>query len=56
MLQARVLKSPHSHAGVKMIHTKREEELGATMVTFEEVPDVRFGSQLVSARNELSYK
>jgi xanthine dehydrogenase molybdenum-binding subunit len=55
MLHARVLKSPYPHARVKSIDVSGAEELGATVVTFKEVPRVRFCPRLVSTP-EATYK
>ena len=48
MLHARVLKSPYPHARVKSIDVLGAEELGATVVTFKEIPQVRYCPRLVS--------
>jgi xanthine dehydrogenase molybdenum-binding subunit len=48
MLHARVLKSPYPHARVKSIDVSGAEELGATVVTFKETPQVRYCPRLVS--------
>jgi xanthine dehydrogenase molybdenum-binding subunit len=55
MLHARVLKSPHPHARVRSIDTSAAEGMGATVVTFEEVPEVTFCPRLVSTP-EATYK
>lgn len=48
MLHARILKSPYPHARVKSIDVSGAEALGATVVTFEEIPKVRYCPRLVS--------
>jgi xanthine dehydrogenase molybdenum-binding subunit len=48
MLHARMLKSPYPHARVKSIDVSGAEALGATVVTFEETPRVRYCPRLVS--------
>ncbi len=55
MLHARVLKSRYPHARVKSIDVSRAEEIGAFVVTFEDVPDVTFCPRLVSTP-EVTYK
>jgi xanthine dehydrogenase molybdenum-binding subunit len=55
MLHARVLKSPYPHALVKSIDASVAEGLGATVVTFQEVPEVTFCPRLVSTP-EATYK
>lgn len=55
MLYARVLKSPYAHAIVKSIDTSEAEKMGAVVVTFKDVPDVRFCPRLVSTP-EATYK
>ncbi len=55
MLHARVLKSTFPHARVKSIDVSGAEALGATVVTFEETPDLRFCPRLVSVP-EATYK
>jgi len=54
-LHARVLKSPHPHALVRSIDASAAEGLGATVVTFQEVPEVTFCPRLVSTP-EATYK
>ena len=48
MLHARILKSPYPHVKVKSIDVSGAEALGATVVTFEETPKVRYCPRLVS--------
>ena len=48
MLHARMLKSPYPHARVKSIDVSGAEALGATVITFEEIPQVRYCPRLVS--------
>ncbi len=48
MLHVRVLKSSHAHAEVVKIDASGAEELGATVLTVDEVPDVKFCPRLVS--------
>ena len=55
MLHARVLKSPHPHAKVSFIDVSEAEKMGATVITFREIPDVRYCPRLVSTP-EATYK
>lgn len=55
MLYARVLKSPHPHALVRSIDTSDAMEMGAVVVTFKDVPKVKFCPRLVSIP-EATYK
>ena len=55
MLHARVLKSTRPHARVRSIDSRGAERLGATVVTFMDVPQVRFCPRLVSTP-EATYK
>ena len=55
MLHARVLKSPYPHARAKSIDVAEAEGMGATVVTFEEIPKVKFCPRLVSTP-EATYK
>jgi xanthine dehydrogenase molybdenum-binding subunit len=48
MLHARVLKSSHPHAKIISIDVSGAEKMGATAITFEDVPDVKFCPRLVS--------
>jgi xanthine dehydrogenase molybdenum-binding subunit len=48
MLHARVLKSPHPHAKITSIDVSGAEKMGATAITFENIPDVKFCPRLVS--------
>lgn len=55
MLHARVLKSPYPHAKVRSIDVSEAEGLGATVITFNDIPKVRFCPRLVSTP-EATYK
>ena len=55
MLYARVYKSPYPHARVKSIDATEAEKMGAVVVTFREVPKVRYCPRLVSTP-EATYK
>jgi len=55
ILHARVLKSPHPHAKVSFIDVSEAEKMGATVITFREIPDVRYCPRLVSTP-EATYK
>jgi len=55
MLYARVLKSPVPHAKVKSIDVAEAEKLGAVVVTYKEIPKVKFCPRLVSTP-EATYK
>ncbi len=55
MLHARVLKSPYPHAKVKEIDVSKAEKLGAVVITYKDVPKVRFCPRLVSTP-EATYK
>jgi len=48
MLHARILKSPYPHTRVKSIDVSGAEAFGATVVTFEEIPKIRYCPRLVS--------
>ncbi len=55
MLYARVLKSPYPHARVKSIDVSKAVEMGAVVITFQDVPQVLFNPRLVSIP-EATYK
>jgi len=55
MLYARVLKSPYPHAKIKSIDIAEAEKMGVTVITFKEIPKVRFCPRLVSTP-EATYK
>jgi len=55
MLYARVLKSPHPHAKIRFVDVSEAEKMGATAVTFEEIPNLRYCPRLVSTP-EATYK
>lgn len=55
MLHARVLKSPYPHARVRAIDVSEAEGMGATVITFRDIPRVRFCPRLVSTP-EATYK
>ena len=48
MLYGRVLKSPHPHARIKFIDVSEAEKMDATVITYREVPRMRFCPRLVS--------
>jgi len=55
MLYGRILKSPYPHARVKSIDVSEAEKLGATVVTFRDVPKKKFNIRLVSV-DRVNYK
>ncbi|MBS7620269.1 xanthine dehydrogenase family protein molybdopterin-binding subunit [Candidatus Bathyarchaeota archaeon] len=55
MLYARVLKSPFPRARVKSIDVSKSEGMGAVVITFIEMPRIRFCPRLVSTP-EATYK
>lgn len=48
MWHARVLRSPHAHARIKSIDKSAAEALGAVVLTYEDVPHLRYNERIVS--------
>jgi len=48
MLHGRILGSPHSHAVVKSIDTSEAEAMGVTVITFVDVPKVRYNERIIT--------
>ncbi len=48
MLHGRILGSPYAHAIVKSIDTSEAEAMGATVLTFADVPKVRYNERIIT--------
>jgi len=48
MLHGRILGSPHAHAIVKSIDTSEAEAMGVTVITFADVPNVRYNERIIT--------
>jgi len=48
MLHGRILGSPHAHAAVKSIDTSEAEAMGVTVITFADVPKVRYNERIIT--------
>ena len=48
MLHGRILSSPHAHANVVSIDTSAAEAMGATVLTFADVPNVRYNERIIT--------
>ena len=48
MLHGRILSSPYAHARVKSIDVSRALALGAVVVTFDDVPKVRYNERIIT--------
>jgi len=55
MLYGKILKSPYPHAKVKKIDASEAEQLGAVVITFDDIPKKKFNIRLVSI-DEVNYK
>lgn len=44
MYIGKILRSPHAHANIKSINAERAEELGAAVLTWEDVPRVQYST------------
>jgi len=53
MLHGRVLVSPYAHALVKYADTRSAREMGAVVVTFEELPAVRYNERIITTPDVL---
>lgn len=48
MLHGRVLASPYAHARVKRIDTSGAEALGAVVITWDDIPHVRYNERIIT--------
>ena len=48
MLHGRILASPHAHARVKSIDTSGAESLGVVVITWDDVPHVRYNERIIT--------
>ncbi|MEA3376500.1 MAG: molybdopterin cofactor-binding domain-containing protein [Chloroflexota bacterium] len=48
MLHGRVLVSPYAHARIKRIDVSGAEALGATVITFDDIPKVRYNERIIT--------
>jgi xanthine dehydrogenase molybdenum-binding subunit len=48
MLHARILASPYAHAVVRSIDTTAAEAMGVTVITFADVPKVRYNERIIT--------
>ncbi len=48
MLHGRILSSPYAHANVLSIDTSEAEALGATVITFDDIPKVRYNERIIT--------
>lgn len=48
MLYARTVNSPYAHAIVKSIDTSEAEAMGAVVVTFDDIPKVRYNERVIT--------
>ena len=48
MLHGRVLISPHAHARIKQIDTTYAEALGAVVIAFDDIPQVRYNERIIT--------
>ena len=48
MLHGRILSSPYAHARVKSIDTSEAEAMGAVVITFDDIPKVRYNERIIT--------
>jgi xanthine dehydrogenase molybdenum-binding subunit len=48
MLHGRILSSPYAHARIKNIDVRKAEEMGAVVITFDDVPQVRYNERIIT--------
>lgn len=48
MWHARVLRSPYAHARINHIDTRAAEEMGAAVLTYDDVPHLKYNERIVS--------
>ena len=48
MWHGRILASPYAHARVKSIDTRRAEAMGAVVITWDDIPHVRYNERIIT--------
>jgi len=48
MLHGRVLASPYAHARVKRVDATAAEAMGAVVITFSDIPSVRYNERIIT--------
>ncbi len=48
MLHGRILSSPYAHARIKHIDVSRAEAMGAVVITFDDIPKVRYNERIIT--------
>jgi xanthine dehydrogenase molybdenum-binding subunit len=48
MLQGRILSSPYAHARIKSVDVSAAEAMGAVVITFDDIPKVRYNERIVT--------
>lgn len=48
ILHGRILSSPHAHARIKSIDASKAVAMGATVITFDDIPDVRYNERIIT--------
>jgi xanthine dehydrogenase molybdenum-binding subunit len=48
MLHGRILSSPYAHARIKSIDVSKAEEMGAVVITFDDIPQVRYNERIIT--------
>jgi len=48
MLHGRVLSSPYAHARIKSIDVSKAKEMGAVVITFDDIPHVRYNERIIT--------
>jgi xanthine dehydrogenase molybdenum-binding subunit len=48
MLHGRILSSPYAHARIKNIDVSKAREMGAVVITFDDIPNVRYNERIIT--------
>jgi xanthine dehydrogenase molybdenum-binding subunit len=48
MMHGRILSSPYAHARIKSIDTSAAEVMGATVITFDDIPKIRYNERIIT--------
>jgi len=48
MLHGRIVSSPYAHARIKSIDASAAEAMGATVITFDDIPQVRYNERILT--------
>jgi len=48
MLYARIIASPYAHARIKSVDATKATQMGATVITFDDIPHIRYNERIIT--------